>query len=102
MSNESDTTEGTSSSVDTDDISTSSVTATSDDDSSNGSEMDLKKDYKPIGQYLRNRREMTRQMFHAIRGSALKRIIPKSLRVSLHKFYLIHDLLYFDSILRAF
>jgi hypothetical protein len=31
--------------------------------------------------YIKNRREMTRQMFHAVKGGALQRLLPKNLRV---------------------
>lgn len=75
---ESDTTEDT----DSDDSSVLSTSSATDYDSSDGSEMDLKKNYRPIGEYMQNRREMTRQMFHTIKGRGLKKIVPKSLRVS--------------------
>lgn len=69
--------------MDSDDGSALSSSSETDVGSSDSSEMNLRKDYRPIGEYMENRREMIRQIFHALKGRDLKKLVPSFLRVSI-------------------
>ncbi|XP_064624747.1 glutamic acid-rich protein-like [Lineus longissimus] len=50
------------------------------DSDSDYSDLDLSKDVKPIGAYIRDREDMIEQMFKAVKGPTLKGMIPDILK----------------------
>ncbi|KAL3868713.1 hypothetical protein ACJMK2_041486 [Sinanodonta woodiana] len=47
---------------------------------SDDSDLDLQKDIKPIGAYMKDRGKMLEQMLHSIRGTSLQRALPDILK----------------------
>lgn len=49
-----------------------------------GSDMDLDKEIYPISHYLRDRRELVRQMFASLKRAKVKSMLPDILKVFVH------------------
>lgn len=47
---------------------------------SDDSDLDLQKDIKPIGDYIKDRGKMLEQMLHSVRGTSLQRALPDILK----------------------
>ena len=48
--------------------------------------LDLHKDLKPIGYYIKDRERMLHEMFRCIRGHKLQAILPDGLKVTVQNF----------------
>lgn len=53
-----------------------------DGDGSDASMMDLSENLKPIGEYIRNREQMLKEMLRCIKGPKLQSMLPEILKVS--------------------
>jgi len=49
-----------------------------------GSDMDLEKELHPISYYIKDRREMVRQMFGSLKKSKIESMLPEILKVTVH------------------